>query len=151
MVRLQRKLKALYETGATQVTALEDHAPAEHAPTAQHPDTGGLADDERFWRDAISTWQRLLLSRPQHPETLYYLKSCHAKLAEVLVLLGRPEEAAEQSDAVLTTGSLLRAATSKARSRFIRFLHSDFYPVVAAEVIFPRASLKTQKQPNFPQ
>lgn len=95
------------------VPARSDHLLT--APT-QEPNAARLASDERFWREAISTWQSLLQSKPQHPETLRYLKSCQAKLVEVLVLLGKSDEAAEQNQAVAATARQLEEVRSKARA-----------------------------------
>jgi len=96
----------------------------EAEPTAEHSITDAthelgaarLENDERFWRTAIATWQTLLQAKPRHPETLRYLKSCQTKLAQVLVLLGRHEEAAKQNQAALATGRRLHSATRKTGS-----------------------------------
>ncbi|MBA2242818.1 MAG: hypothetical protein H0W04_08020 [Chthoniobacterales bacterium] len=132
----------------------DEQAAAEHPPTAEQPETAQLDRDETFWRDAISTWQSRLQSRPEHPETLHYLKSCQAKLAEVLVLLGRPEEAAEQSKAVSETGRLVRAARSKGRLRSIRIPALGLLGFVAAAVILlliPMASGQRERPREIPQ
>ncbi len=92
-------------------------APSEHRLTSptQRPDTAQLANDERFWREAIFTWQNLLQSKPKDPETLRYLKSCQAKLVEVLMLAGKRDEATEQNEALEATGRRLEEVRSAAR------------------------------------
>ena len=89
-------------------------------PLAAEPDATRLASDERFWREAISTWKNILKSKPEDPETLRYLKSCQAKLVQILALLGKSEEAAEQNSALAATDRRLEDLRSKAKTSSYR-------------------------------
>lgn len=128
------------------------------AAPAQQPHTAQLTIDERFWREAISTWRRLLQSSPQNPGYLHYLQSCHAKLAEVLELLGRTDEATEENDAVVATKRLLQAARSKSTAPFnmisalasLAFVGAAAISLVFARTPEPRAQHWVLRQESSP-